>query len=85
MRNDTVILRGKKTIDGIWAKVRENRAWDQDRERKVIFTWDIAQEERQQGLDFVDNVFCKAHKWRRIYEAFFFFFLMLQSHTEERY
>ena len=29
------------------------------------------QGERQQGLGFVDNVFCKAHKSRRISEFLF--------------
>ena len=33
MRNVGAISRGKKTIDGIWVKVRENRAWNQEREK----------------------------------------------------
>ena len=46
----------------------------------MIFTWDIAQGERQQGLDFVDNIFVK-----RINQGEFVkLFLMLQSPIEER-
>ena len=30
------------------------------RRKKGIFDWEIVQGERQEGLDFVDNVFCKA-------------------------
>ena len=38
----------------------------------MIFDWEVTQGERQQCLDFVNNVFFKAHKSRKICEALFY-------------
>ena len=42
------------------------------KKKKKIFAWEVMQGERQQCLDFVNNVFCKTHKSRKICEAFFY-------------
>ena len=70
MRNVGAISWGKKTVDGIWVKVRENRAWNQERE-KNDFHLGYSTRRETTRFRFCWQHFCKAHKSRRICEAFF--------------